>query len=458
MRPIIVGAGPAGLTLAWLLRKKRPIIIEKSAQIGGCHSVRRQKGQFSEHGPRVYSSTYVTTAKLLNDLGSDFNELFTPYKFAPASIGGKTLGSISAYEIFQLAVTYTSAVIWPTYYKNQSMREYCKDFLPETIDYFDRLCRLTDGAGLENYSVYKFLQLLNQNIGYQFYQPKSPNDEGLFKVWGDALAREGVEIILSAEVEKILYDMSVTGVVFNGKILRSDTVILAVPPKVISKLCKDGVFNPVSGNTLSKWAIDNSYIDYCTITFHWNKKIDITSKWGFPATDWGIASLVLSDYFNTNDTIISVGITRVDSPTKTAAGIYQTARNATDEILIAETFRQLNYIYALPQYDSAVIGSRIGSESAYIQSAADPSPLPSHGSITGLYNVGTQNGESQYSFTSMETAVVNAVALANKIGGEYFSIETQWTLNSRILFVVVVICIIYFLINVFRGKSKLLPI
>lgn len=464
-RPIIVGAGPAGLTLAWLLRKQHPIILEKASQIGGCHSVRRVDGKFSEHGPRVYSSNYVTTAKLLNDLGADFESLFTPYKFSPASIGGKTIGSLRASEIFQLAITYTLSIINPQRYKNYSMQEYCKDFSPETIEYFDRMCRLTDGAGLSNYSVYKFLQLVNQNFGYQFYQPKQPNDEGLFKIWGEALLREGVEIILNANVERLIFATSrqIAGVeaTVNGRVQKyqSSTVILAVPPNVIGNLCEDGSFTPASGRSLKDWVKDNSYIDYCTVTFHWKDKLNIDSVWGFPATEWGIASVVLSDYFtpeNTEGTIISVGITNVDAPVE-IRGTKKTARSSSDTELIEETFRQLRKIYTLPQYDSAIIGSRIGAESAYIQSSQDPSILPSVGKVGGLYNAGTQNGESQYSFTSMETAVVNAVSLANKLGGEYFSIETQWTLNSRILFAVVILLVILVYFAVRHVPTKHTP-
>ena len=454
MRPIIVGAGPAGLTLAWVLREKKPIVLEKSGQIGGCHSVRRKNGLFSEHGPRVYSSTYVTTAKLLSQMGISFDKIFTPYKFEVGSIGGKTISSLKTWEVFQLAISYALSAVYPQYYKSFSMRDYCKDFSASTVEYFDRLCRLTDGAGIENYSVYKFLQIINQNFGYQFYQPRRPNDEGLFKEWGVALESAGVEIVLNAEVSNLLVENdSIVGVeaIVSGNNLsyKSDTVILAVPPKAIGNLCSD-YFTPGSGRKLQDWIKDNSYIDYCNVTFQWNTKLNMESVWGFPSTEWGIASVVLSDYFGGN-TLISVGITNVDSKVN---GV--TARTASDEELIGETFRQLREIYPeLPKYDSAVIGSRIGEDSAYIQSSSDPSNLPYEGKIKGLYNAGTQNLKSQYSFTSMETAVVNAAGLANLIGGEYFAPETPWTLNGRILVALLLVIALVCLYVAFSGVNKI---
>jgi len=36
------------------------------------------------------------------------------------------------------------------------------NFSLKAFDYFDRLCRLTDGAASERYTLYEFLQLINQ--------------------------------------------------------------------------------------------------------------------------------------------------------------------------------------------------------------------------------------------------------------------------------------------------------
>ena len=64
---IIVGAGPAGLALAHYATKadKKILILEKEDTIGGCHRVHRvldkKTGEmlFTEHGPRVYSDTFI---------------------------------------------------------------------------------------------------------------------------------------------------------------------------------------------------------------------------------------------------------------------------------------------------------------------------------------------------------------------------------------------------------------
>jgi hypothetical protein len=78
------------------------------------------------------------------------------------------------------------------------------NFSKETIDYVDRLCRLTDGAGSERYTLYEFLQLINQQSLYSLYQPRLPNNILLFKIFENALNQNNnVDILLNTTVTKI---------------------------------------------------------------------------------------------------------------------------------------------------------------------------------------------------------------------------------------------------------------
>ena len=86
---IIIGGGPTGLTLALYLSKynKKVAIVEKEDQIGGCHSVKRVNGLFSEHGPRIYIDNYYVFSDILKkELNTSFTELFTKYKFGKNDI------------------------------------------------------------------------------------------------------------------------------------------------------------------------------------------------------------------------------------------------------------------------------------------------------------------------------------------------------------------------------------
>jgi hypothetical protein len=430
---IIVGSGPSGLTLAWLLAKvgKRCVIVEAGPQIGGCHSVNRQNGKFSEHGPRIYSSSYSTFSRMLGDMGSSFQELFVPYKFIPGLIGTNTVKQLSLYEIGQLTLGYMASILFN--YKNTSMSDYTANFTPAARFYLDSLCRLTDGAALNNYSVHKFMQLINQQILHDIYQPALPNDEGLFKVWKNELTNLGVEIHTNTKVTSLITGGVQTTV---GRIYGKN-VVLALPPQSIQKINNN--CTPMD----STWLKNNTYIDYITINYEWNNRLDLPDIWGFTSTPWGVVYVIMSDYFKNykDKTLISVGITKVDSPNN--AG--QIARYTDNETVKREALRQLRETYPnLPDPDSAVIGSHIGDQTAYIEGIGLDKlqkPYPFSSETPHIYNVGTHNGKSPYVFTSLESAVANAHALAHDLEPEtqIYPISQAWTLNWIILIIILVV-------------------
>ena len=92
---VVIGGGPAGLALAQCCSSigKKVVVIDKEDNIGGCHRVRRVNGLFTEHGPRIYSSAYSVFMTLLEEMNTDFFDLFTEYNFSMSRIGGETIWS-----------------------------------------------------------------------------------------------------------------------------------------------------------------------------------------------------------------------------------------------------------------------------------------------------------------------------------------------------------------------------
>ena len=54
---------------------------------------------------------------------------------------------------------------------------------------------------LKEYSLFEFLQLVNQQSLYKLYDLKLPSDIGLFKIWKDKM--QGVDIIMNTTIDKI---------------------------------------------------------------------------------------------------------------------------------------------------------------------------------------------------------------------------------------------------------------
>lgn len=123
---VIVGGGPAGLTLAQCMAHagKTVALVDKNDQLGGCHRVDRvdpttqklpepdmkmplpvseTKGIFTEHGPRAYFSNYYTVKHVLAQAGINFDDLFAP---VPMNVFASARNHLSTHAMSALVFTF----------------------------------------------------------------------------------------------------------------------------------------------------------------------------------------------------------------------------------------------------------------------------------------------------------------------------------------------------------------
>lgn len=464
---VIVGGGPAGLALATYCSKmnKKIMIIEKEDDIGGCHRVRRIKHNdeliFTEHGPRIYSSSYLNLINLLKKMNVDFYDLFTPYNFTMSAIGGETLyTTLTNKELFYLFIEFVYLILNDSHGQDISMNSFTseKNFKSTSVDMIDKLCRLTDGADINRYTLNEFLNLFNQQSLYKIYQPKLPNDIGLFNIWKTYLINNNVTFLLSSSVDKLILDKSneIKSVNVNGKLnIKGKQFIIATPPLNLVKLLQSSDNLNAFGD-IRAWSQNTAYIDYLSLTFHWDKKLSLPKVYGFPKSEWGIAYIVLTDYMKFNEqssqTVISIAITITDKPNH----LNKTANQCSKDELINEVYNQLLYSYPnlpLPtlsilspgvQYDY-MNKKWVSYDTAYINSSLDQTKLPfNSNTINNLYNLGTHNGKSKYSFTSMEAAVSNALELSYILYPELKNVypyKHGYTIRGIILMILLILII-----------------
>jgi hypothetical protein len=467
---IIIGAGPSGLTLAQCLRGtySKILIIEKEAEIGGLHRVMRVPYEeyqvFTEHSPRIYSNTYKNFQTMLLDMGADFNETFTPYNFSIFEIGGETIFStLSVSEIAKIGFQYILLVANDKYGMNITIGEFMTDnnFSQKSIDLIDRLTRLTDGAGADKFTLNEFLQIFNQQFLYKLYQPRIPNDEGLFKIWGDFLISNNIEIMLNTSVGKINLD-STTGLAKSVNIVNKDGVVteifgdkivLATPPQSFVGILENSeaiIQNSFENfDVLKKYTENTDYMTYISFTFHWDKKLELPKIYGFPRSEWGIAFIVLSNYMTFNEPISKTVFTCTITFTDVVSSFTgKTANQSTKDEILTESLRQLRE--AFPNLEPPTL-SLLSPEMSYSDgkwqtsgkafiTASNEGFLKFSGTVPNLYNVGTHNGKCKYAFTSMETAVTNAIYLSQKIDPNLkneYRIQNLFTLRELIIIILI---------------------
>jgi len=422
---IIVGSGPSSLTLAYHFykMKKQCLILERDKDIGGCHSVRRVDNYFSEHGPRVYSNGFVNFINILNDMNINFYDYFTIYKNNMNKDFEYFNKNTSFTEKLHLIISYILFLIYPDYYKKISVKKYLKDFNKDINFFINRICIVSDGMDYSKYSMYKLFNLLNQNFVYKLYQPKKPNDNGFIKLWIDNLDKDYITIINNSEVIElktynniILYAKTI-----NNNIYYAKKYILCIPPKPMYKLLYQSNITNTFKNNFKDWVYNNSYNDYISITFHFNKKLILNKKLDYPKTKNGLIYIILSNYFmDENNIIISTSLSILDDD----------IHKLNNDELINETYKQL--ILNIPElnnviFDKAIINPNvvkinnkwISLDTAFISTINNAYLKQESKDFNNLFNVGTQNNYNNYDFTTIETAIINALYFIKKNHLEY---------------------------------------
>jgi hypothetical protein len=469
----IVGAGPAGLCIGWILSNNgyNVTIIDREKSIGGCHRVRRDNGYFTEHGPRVYSNVYVNTIDWLSDMDIDFNDYFNEYKFKVSSIGGRQISDMKWNELLWLGIEMIILGFYEKRSRSISCLEYMKkhNFSNKTIDYIDRICRLTDGSGADRYTLYQFLSLVNQNTGYTIYQPSIPNDKGLFNDILNKMKSKGIQFILGNEViqlnrnnnkiDSILIKSCSTK---SARLIKANNYILAIPPSNLIKILTSSNLHNAFGNysLIRDWVIRNSYNVYIPITFHWDYNIDVPKIWGFPSSEWGIAYIVVSDYYNRKEdrskTLISTCITK---PNSVSTYLGKTPNECSKDELIYETFRQLRLtLTKLPKPTLSILSSGVKKvdnrwitlDDAYMMTKDNVKghPIKFQSDIYhNLFSLGTHNGYSIYSFTTLESAITNAYKLSHLLderNRSKYIIRSGYTLMGILKWIIIIIVLILY--------------
>jgi hypothetical protein len=491
---VIIGGGPTGLTLSYLISKfsnKKILLIDRNDSLGGCNRVKRVNGLFTEHAPRILSSSYLNLMHILDLINQDvklipnltnylktlnipeftFSNLFTPYNFNLSSIGGKSISSFKINELFLLFLEFIKLIFNNNHGKNISINEFMKNhnFSSTSLDYTNRLCRLTDGAGSDSYTLYEFLQLANQQILYTIYQPKYPNDILLFKIWNDILISLNVDIKLNTNITKIVGNNNkITNIeIIENNInynISVNNVIFCIPPEDIFTILQNSNIQnfPLSNNKISdlNWVNTNKYITDISVIFHWDTKLQLKKIWGFPSSKWGVYFVISTDYTNMNNpnslTVISTTIT-----IKNVLGYNnKLVDDCTEDEIKDEVFLQLKdsfpnlikptYVILNPNVYRSIDGKYKDNDTAYMMS--NPIHLQNiHSIYSNLFNCGTQNGDSIYAFTSFESATQNAISFYNKIinNKEKIKIRKLVTIINLIksffiiLFLILIFIIIY---------------
>lgn len=399
---IVVGGGPSGLTVA-TYSPGTTCLIDLESSLGGCHRASRVDGRFVEHGPRVYHDRYVNTKNVLCDIGTSWDDIFVKAQFSPHFIDGKPwYRHLSARESLVLSIEYLIMALFDRDRgRNETVEEFSKKhgFEKSSIEYLDLVCRFSDGAGADRYSMWEFMSGFDQHTAGSFYEPRVPHDVGLFAIWESHLASKGTVVMMKNE--RVVRISSESVMLASGKEIRGKRVVCAIPPKPLVALLRA---SGVRDSRIEKFAIETDYNEYMSVAYHFDEPLNIPKSKGLEKTPWGIVWMEMSKYTTYSESrgVVSAAATILDVPSP-ATG--KTALRSSPAEIRTEIWRQIG-IAAMP---SKAI-SNPGHDEAFVfvprTGGYLPHALPG---FPNAFTVGCHTGHSSYNFTSMEGAVENAL-------------------------------------------------
>ena len=439
---IIVGGGPAGLTMASMLSQTfKVLLVEREATLGGCHRVRRdEKNYFGEHGPRVYSGCYQTVHAMLNHLGVQWDDIFKHTSFSPDTIDGRRwFQYLSVKEMLALSYEFLIfALADSNRGTTESVDAFCSrwSFSEESKRAMNLTCRRSEGASSSRYPMNTFLQGFNQHMLYPFYQARAPLDTTLFSIWKTHLVGRGVDILLGRAVEDM--DTVARTITIGDTMLKAKRgIICAIPPENLVDLCKRSHVPLPSG--FEDFAEDTEYEEYLNVTYHLKSPLPPTFKM-FRNTPWGV--IYMPQFEEGSVLSTSACLLNVPSP-RTGKTAHQSSRKE----LAAEILAQITETTGVHlDVKHIVVSSGLHHEhskwddddTAFVKTHCS-GYWPAFEMRNGLYTVGTHTGRSTNAFTSMESAIQNALHLVHDLHPElshtFLKSRSAWTIKS-FLFVV----------------------
>ena len=428
---IIVGGGPSGLTCASFL-PGNVLLLEKRKSVGGCHRVQwSDAGLFSEHGPRVYSGSYINLDKMMRMHGIQWDNVFQSYTYTPDHLDGTRWYRWMTWRalIMVTVMTLSYLVGMPL---GGSMRDACEwwHIDPKTTRYIDTVCRFSDGAGIDRYRQSQFVAGFDYHVIYGFYVPRRSLDIALWAPWVASLRRRGVVVRTGARVERVLVDgQNARGVVLDGggSVFATRGVILCLPPTPLSRLLnRSGLYD------FERVAKATRYIPYYSYSLHFTRGYTgpLVCGEGFQDTPWGLIYIEL-DLENLDTRILSVAITRVDAASP-ATGYA--ARGLSNDRIETELLRQLPLTPHARIALLEIVATKEGDH-ASIDSVGSVKIPQRHPHVPTLGMVCCANGLSQYPFTSIECAIQNAMVFCQQRPSHPWTIRSITAILAVLVFV-----------------------
>jgi len=403
---VIVGGGPTGLALSTMLSQTDATIavIERDTQLGGCWKMDWIDGKYySEHSPRVMTTTYGKFKRLLKLYDIDFDH--KPVYRDKLTVHKTLLSKLSVSDIFKL----TSGLI-------------ISRFVETSDTVHDFMAHLSSSGAVAMYILSVAIanvptKVMMQDVFDEMVQWHGEfvhlKDPGWYKVIEKDLSSR-VDFRKGFDVQSI-NRVDDTYVVNTSKgSFKAKELILTAPPLALVKILEnsDEVVKNNWGDfgTIKTLAEESSYHSI-GFQLHFSKNVAFPKRWcEYCEGDWNIIILPVSEYLGTHSkdkSIKTVWSGCIIDQSKYSERLGKTPRECTFEELKSEIVRQLGVpppdVFTFTNGIQMSDGEYISKDTGFVRSTYGT--IKTEGTLPYLYMVGPVNHKG---IVTMESAIQKA--------------------------------------------------
>jgi len=417
----IFGGGPTGLRLTDELSKEGHTVElhDKENKLGGCWKVDWENGYYTEHSPRVMSSSYKEALKIFKkyDIKTDYvygSKLYTMTMFLNYFYSNLSLTDISKFVSSMYSLKKDD---------KRTLKEWLDDnHISEEGQRALRKLGLSLATNENEMLAYIFFKTIKEGQGSNLIQSKD-NDLWIMKWERELSQRDNVKIFKDS---KLLHLKSKDNTIIEAKTslqnCNADVYICAFPlyplKTLVNKCSIDIQSNWMEKSRFQQYCIESSYSGL-GFQLHFTEKLRNINLWKTKMfSDWGIEVLNINNYSNEpskNGFIKEVWSCVIVDTNSISSHLKKKVNDIEDiNLVINESLRQLSLVFgmSITPYNVTVSKGVVYDKKNKFwdmeHSAYNPfreGPLTSKGKIDNLYSVGPHN---LFELTVLETAFKSA--------------------------------------------------
>lgn len=453
---IIIGGGPTGLTLGYILSKNnyKILLIEKESILGGCwKSDYVQNKYFTEHSPRVLSNGIIYN--LFNNMNYKYKDRIID------TYGNKYLTTLKIFGFILREFTFFDKlklllkVIQSIFSKGDNMTV-CEWAEKNNISNRGK-------KGLEVLSIIianspnkllvsELFGSISENNNFLFEFKQFKDNMEWINIIENKIKEYGGNIMKNVEINKLNYsNKNITSINFNNNIFTADNYILSLPPIALNKILSNSNLKNNFIEDMDKWVEDSYYISFGFQIHFKYKPYDILDKgWCYTCmNDYNLIIIPTSKYveeYTKDKDIVEVWSCTIVDTSVFIKHIGKTVDEMTKEEIINDIIKILNlnnnsnneqFIITYSDGLHNKNGRWYSKDSAF--SVGKSGTLNTKGNINNLYTVGPHNMRG---ITTINKAIHSAIYFLKNKNIDTFRIDKKSINLFYLIFLIFILIII----------------